>query len=100
MELINNYRIEKGNLVKIFVTNYMSNKLIYLYYYKSWCVRMQATLAPQEVNRVKLARTKSLVWEHFDDNNDGVYIFCILCAHVSNVTLRRIIGSYTTDLPE
>ena len=76
----------------------MMNKQICLYCYKSCCVRMQATLAPQEVNRVKPARTKSLVWQYFDDNNDGARIFCVLCADVSIVTLRRITGSNTTGL--
>ena len=63
------------------------------------CERMQTLLAPKkEVDRVRPVRTKSLVWKYFEDNKDGVHIFCVLCAEANIDTLQKLTGSNTTGM--
>ena len=55
---------------------------------------------PTHPNRVKPLNPKSLVWEFFDDCNDGKHVFCVLCEKKKKEQRYKISDGQTTSLRE
>ena len=54
----------------------------------------------KEVNSVKPKFPKSLVWQYFDDINDGKHVFCLLCDSVDKKQMYKVPDGSTTSLRE